>query len=78
MPVDNSFDDFIERFDALIKEADSYGIASALVLMDDDPINREETKTMLWSRGHMQTVGMFEYAKHSLLTMVAEKRQRDL
>jgi hypothetical protein len=71
----NDFDDFINRFDGLIKEASSYGIASALVLMESDPLSRKETKTMLWSLGHMQTVGMFEYAKHRLLSMPPEDSQ---
>lgn len=66
-PEPNSFADFCERMTRLQLEAQTYGIACVTVLLDDDLLRRAEDKNVLWTGGHMRSVGMLEYGKHMLL-----------
>lgn len=74
--VPNSYEDFINRYEALKQEAAGYGISSTIVLMEDDMLDQTESKIILWSRGHMVSLGMLEWAKHALITMAEEGRRK--
>lgn len=73
--IENSFEDFRERFWQLQQEAKGYGIAALTVLLDDDRLSEVEDKVVLFTDGHMKSVGMAEYAKWLLLNRRAEESE---
>ena len=64
--VKNSYEDFAQRFDTLAEEAKTYGIASLIVLHDDNPIAVETTTNVRWSGGIPLCLGLAEVAKARL------------
>jgi hypothetical protein len=60
--------EFANRFSELKSEASKYGIKTVTVILNDDPMDKTEAKIVLFSGGHMKTVGMLEYAKYLMLS----------
>lgn len=63
----NSFDDFIQRFNALATEAQEHGVQTVVLVMDSDPISRTEDKSLIWRGGAMSAIGLCEWGKDRLL-----------
>ncbi len=65
---ENSFDDFFDRFDALVNEAKKYGIESVVIVMDNDPL-KDCTVMRTVRHGHFYgAIGALEQLKHQLLS----------
>ncbi len=63
----NSFDDFLSRFDALLNEAQSYGIHGVVILREYDPINDNTTVQFGYKGGKDLAVGLMEHTKDRIL-----------
>lgn len=61
MPEDNSFEDWKARFDALQNEANGYGIASMVILCQDDQLARRETITYSHRGSIIKLIGMMDH-----------------
>lgn len=67
MPITpNSLEDFSDRFDALMEEAKGYGIESACVLLDDNPISGNTGHHSMWNGCAFRALGAVSILRMSL------------
>ena len=59
----NSFKDFQDRFVALQKEAQSYGLVSVVAMSDSDPLSENEVQWCSYQGGLSASMGLAEFAK---------------
>jgi hypothetical protein len=74
----NSFSDFMQRFNLLMKEAESYGVDCLVVLSVDDPLHAISvdggtTSEFGYHGGRMNAIGLAEWAKTKLLDISEEE-----
>lgn len=65
--VENSVEDFAERFNTLGKEAAGYGISSMCAIVEVEMFGENENKHLSYTGGMAQAIGLAEWAKHVLL-----------
>ncbi len=66
----DSFEDYVLRFDALVRSAKEHGIDAMVVLYGDDPISRSITIRRIASTDPVTQLGMTEFARLDLGTML--------
>ncbi len=64
MPDPNSFDDYMERFEALLGEAKSHGVAGVVVLTEHDPINDRNQYFYKSLSGLALDIGLAEWERN--------------
>lgn len=66
--MENTREDFEERFKALMDEAEGYGISTILMIVEDDLITKTETKNCFWrGMGPVMVTGCAEWLKSRAL-----------
>lgn len=56
----NSYEDYVERFQALQAEAKSYGIVSVVSIMEPNPISGEDWRWSSYQGGLVTCIGMVQ------------------
>lgn len=55
--MDNSFQDFRDRFRELADEAHRYGVVAAWVLLDSNPIDKTTSSVFEWTMSVFEAIG---------------------